>query len=348
MAGRWAEGFETHQNATQLARKYATQSGTSTANTGRVFGSSGQVASLVLVTQSLGLADTWVHGFGVRIASQQTAMNSGAQGFYFEKSATEQCHIEFVNNSGSFEVRLMRGATQVAITTSAFAYAVWHYFEWKVTIATGTGGVYEVRHNGVNVLSGSSVNLANAGSNQADIWAVRFSSNLGTNFLFDDNYVVDTTGAANNDFLSPVVVEGILPNAAGTTTQWTNDAGSGSNFNNVQDAGSSTPDDSGAGGTNSSDTVGQKDTYAFADLTQILGTIHFVQLGTQMAMASAGSRSVKTRFRDNGGTEADIATKSVASTAYDEFVDVMDVNPQSTAAWDVTDIQGGEFGVEVV
>lgn len=348
MVGRWAEGFETHQNATQLSRKYATSSGGLTANTGRVFGSSGQVNALVLVTPSLGLQNTWVHGFGVRIASQQTALNSGAQGFYFEKSATEQCHLEFVNNSTSFEVRLMRGATQIAITTSLFTYAVWHYFEWKVTIATGTSGVYEVRHNGVNVLSGSSVNLANAGSNQADIWAVRFTSNLGVNFFFDDNYIVDTTGSSANDFLSPSIVEGILPNGAGTTTQWTNDAGTGSNFNNVQDPGSATPDETGAGGTNSSNTSGQKDTYAFQDLTQVLGTIHFVQLGTQMAMAATGSRDVKTKFRDNGGTEADIATKSVASTAYDEFVDVMTVNPQSAAAWDITDIQGGEFGVEVV
>src|SRR6185436_10261763 len=189
-------------------------------------------------------------------------------------------------------------------------------------------------------------NLANAGSNQADIWAIRTSTNFSTNVLIDDNYILDTTGSVNNDFLSPVIIEGILPNGAGTTTQWTPSAGS--NFDNVDDPGNAVPDDAGAGGFNSSDTSGQKDTYAFQDLTQILGTIHFVQLGTQLAMAAAGSRSIKTKFRDNGGTEADIATKSVASTAYDEFVDVMDLNPQSAAAWDVTDIQGGEFEVEVV
>jgi hypothetical protein len=347
MVARWAEGWETHQNSAQLLRKYAAHTGSITAAAGRVFGSSAGCTARVLVTPSFGLADTWVHGFGVRIVSQQTGLNSGKQGFYFEKSATEQCHLEFVNNAGSFEVRLMRDTTQIAITTSAFAYAVWHYFEWKVTIATGTGGSYEVRHNGVNVLSGSGVNLANAGSNQADIFAMRFSSSLGTNYLDDDHYVLDGTGAVNNNFLSPVIVEGILPNGVGTATQWTNDAGTGSNWENVDDAGSAAPDETGAGGTNSSDTATQKDTYAFQDLTQILGAIHFVQLGTQLAMAAAGSRSVKTKFRDNGGSEVDIATKVVALTAYDEFVDVMDVNPQSAAAWDVTDIQGGEFGVEI-
>lgn len=346
MVARWTEGFETHQIATQLARKYATQSGAITISAGRVFGSSAGQNALVTVTPSFGLADIWVHGFGIRIASQQTALNTGGQGFYFEKAAAEQCHIEFVNNAGSFEVRLMRGATQIAITTSAFAYAVWHYFEWKVTVKGTVNGVYEIRRNGVNVLSGSAVNLAAAGTDQADIWSTRFTSNTGTNVLIDDEYVVDGTGAVNNTFLGAVIVEGILPNGAGTTTQWTPSAGS--NFDNVDDPGNVAPDDLAAGGFNESDTVGQKDTYAFQDLTQVLGAILFVQLGTQLGMALAGSRNVKTRFRDNGGTEADIATHAVASTVYDEFVDVMDVNPQSAAAWDVTDIQGGEFGVEIV
>jgi hypothetical protein len=348
MVARWCEGFETHQIATQFARKYATATGTPSISSGRVFGSSSGVISLVLAVPSFGLQNTLVHGFGVRIASQQVAMNSGSQGFYFEKTSLQQVRLEFVNNALSFEVRLMRGATQLAITTATYAYAVWHYFEWKVTMATGAGGSYEIRHNGVAAVSASGVNTANVGTNDADSWAMRFSSNLGINVLFDDMYVVDTTGATNNDFLGPVLVEGRLPNGAGTTTQWTNDPAVGSNFNNVDDPGDQAPDDSGGGGTNSSDTSGQKDTYAYEDLTQVLGAIHFIQLGTQLAMAAAGSRDVKTRFRDNGGSEADIATHTVALTAYDEFVDIMDLNPQSAAAWDVSDIQGGEFGVVIV
>ena len=347
MAGKWLEGWETHTNTTQLGRKYATFSGSITAQAGRVFGNSGGLQSTVAVTPSLGLSTTYIIGFGVRISSQQTTLNSGAQGIYLEKSTTEQCHVEFVNNAGSFELRILRGGTTIATTSSAFAYAVWHHFEISLTIDPTTGA-YEIRHNEVNVLSGSGVNLAGAGTSQADIFALRFSSNVASTFFIDDINVKDTTGTENNGFLGDFVIEGRLPNANGATIQWTNDPATGSNFDNVDDPGNAAPDETGAGGTNSSDTSGQKDLYAFQDLTEIDGSIAFVQVGVQLAMAATGSRDVKIKYRDDGGTEADVATVTVASTGYDEFYAVMDQNPAVPADWDVTDINGGQFGVEVV
>lgn len=347
MAGKWIEGWETHQHINQLDRKYATRTGSFTLQAGRVFGSSLGVNGLVAVTPSLGLSTTYVLGFALRIASQQTGLNSNAQGFYLEKGALEQCHIEFQNNAGSFEIRIMRGTTQVAITASAFAYAQWHYFEVKLTVDTGTNGAYELRHNEVNVLSGGSVNLANSGTSQADILALRFTSNVSSSFFCDDMYLLDTTGANNNDFKGDSIVEGSLPNANGSTIQWTNDAGTGTNADNVDDPANAAPDEAGAGGTNSSGTVGNQDLYAMTDLTQIQGDIHFVQVGVQLGMSAAGSRDVDLRFRDDGGAEVDADTHTVASTTFDEFVSVFDLNPQSAATWDVNDLNGGQWGVQV-
>lgn len=347
MAGKWAEGFETHSNASQLARKYAEVQGSISVQAGRVFGSSGAIVSTVLVTPSLGLADTYILGFGMRLTQQIIGLNSGAQGFYFEKGNDEQCHLEIVSNSGSFELRLMRGGTQLAITTEAFAHAVWHYFELEVTIHPSTGA-YELRHNETPVISGSGVNTADDASSQADVFAFRFTSNTTPFLLFDDLYLVDTTGSTNNDFLGDSVVEGCLPNGAGASTQWTNDAGSGSNWENVDDSATAAPVDTGVGGRNSSDTNGQIDLYAFQDLTQIDGNIHFVQVGVQLAMAATGSRQVRTKYRDPDTTVANGTTHTVDNTAYDEFTEIMDVNPASAAAWDVDDINNGQFGVEVV
>jgi hypothetical protein len=346
MAGKWLEGFESHTNSSQLARKYATFTGSVSVQSGRVFGNAGGMASTVAVSDSLGLADTWIVGFGVRITSRQTALNSGAQGIYIEKASTEQFHLEFVNNVGSFEVRLMRGATQLAITTGLYAYGNWHHFEVKVLVNTATG-TYEIRHDEVLAVSGTGVNTANAGSNQADIFALRFTSNVGTTFMFDDMNVKDGTGATNNDFLGDFIVEACTVNGAGASTQWTNDAGSGSNFNNVQDPGNAAPDESGAGGTNSSDTSGQKDLYALTDLAHIDGSIAFVQIGAQLGMLAAGSRNVLVKYRDDGGTDATAATVTVASTTFDEFPVVLDQNPVTATPWDVSDINGGQIGVEV-
>jgi hypothetical protein len=345
MVAKWAEGFETHTGA-QLVRKYATVTGTFLQQSGRVFGSSISTFTGTLVTPSLGLSTTYVIGFGVRINSALVALNTGGQGLYLEKGSNEQCHIEFDNNVGSFELRLMRGSTEVAVTTSTFAYGVWHYFEVKVTVDDTVGAV-EIRQNEVSVLTSTALNTADDTGSQADIFAMRFSSNISGTFSIDDIYVVDTVGTVNNDFLGDSIVEGILPDANGTTIQWANDAGSGSNFNNVDDAVGAT-DELTAGGTNSSDTNGQKDLYSFENLVQTQGNVHFVQVGTQLAMSAAGSRTVKTVYRDPDTTEVDLTTHTVDATEFDEFTEVHDVNPNSAAPWDVAELNGGEFGVEVV
>lgn len=343
MALRWLEGFETHQQTGQFQRRYSTFTGGWTIQAGRVFGSGASIAAVVSIPPAFPLADTWGVAFGLNIIAQTGAINSGAQGLYFEKSGAEQVHLEFVNNAGSFEVKLMRGATQLAITSAAYGYNQWHHFELKVTIHTSTGA-YELRHNEVSAFSASGVNTANAGTNQASEFAIRFTT-TSANVRFDDVAVYDGTGSVNNTFIGDSIIEGITVSGAGATTQWTPSAGS--NFDNVDDPGNAAPDDAGAGGFNSSDTNTQKDLYAYSDLTQIQGNILGVQLDTQMAMAAAGSRTVTTRFRDDSTTEADIAAHAVSSTVYQSFADVMDVNPQSTTAWDVSDVNGGQFGVVV-
>jgi hypothetical protein len=342
MVARWHEGFETHQINGHWDRRYAVRTGSFAIVAGRVFGSGGTIQAPVFVAPSFGLADTWGVAFGIRIETQVSALNSGAQGFYVEKGTTEQVHLEIVSNAGSFEIRLMRGATQLAITTSSFVYGAWHHFELKVLVHPSTG-TYELRHNEVSAFSATGQNTANAGSSQADVFAMRFTT-TSTNVRIDDVYVWDGTGSVVNDFVGDTVIEGIQVTGAGATTQWTPSAGS--NFDNVDDP-PVTVDDVGAGGFNSSDTAAQRDLYAFSDLTQIDGTILSVQLDTQLAMASSGSRSVKTKYRDPDTTVVDIATKAVTSTSYDSFQDVMSVNPRDSLAWDAADINGGQFGVEI-
>jgi hypothetical protein len=343
MALRWIEGWETHTGTAQLGRKYATQTGSIVVQSGRVFGNSAGVLSLVAVTPSFGLQDTLVLGIGVRLSSQQAGLNSNAQGFYFERGGLEQAHVEFVSNAGSFEFAIKRAGTTIFTTSSAFAYGVWHYFEFKLTLDTTTGA-YEIRQNESTIASGSSVNLANTGSDQADGFAIRFTSNVSTSLFLDDIYVLDTTDSVNNDFKGDSVVEGILPNANGATIQWTNLGGSASNFQNVDDAATTPTDGTNA---NSGDTLGEKDLYALGDLTQITGDVHGVQVGVQLALDTAGTRDVDVRFRDQTTSEAVIDTHTVASTTYDEFTTILDENPVTTNPWSISDIDNGQFGVEV-
>lgn len=347
MSCKWIEGFETHTGSTQTARKYASATGSFSPQAGRVFGNSGGPLAAVAVTPSLGLDNTWVIGFGVRLNSHSAALNSGAQGIYMEKGTDEQYHLEILSTTGvGFQWRIMRGSTEVDISAS-YDFGVWHYFELKVTARTGSNGAYELRHNGVLDTSGTSLNMADEGTDGADIFAFRYTSNVSSVLLLDDIYVLDSSGSKNNDFLGPSIVEKVEMTATGDDNDFTNDTpgASSDNWDQVNDAASAT-DETTAGGTISSDTNGHLDLYNASDLTQITGTIHAVQIGIQAAMAAAGSRTLKPKFK--GTLEADGSNFLVDSTTYDEFVEVFDDNPETAAAWDVADIDGGQFGVEVV
>lgn len=345
MACVWIEGFETHIGSTQMRRKYASGTGSFGSASGRVFGIAGQIQAATYVTPSFGTDNTMVIGFGFRFNAHSTAFNSGSQGLYFELGADEQFHIEQESGSGlGIRFHIYRGATLID-TTSYFDFGVWHYFELKATVRDGTDGAYEFRHNGVLDISGTGVNLADSGADGWDIFAWRYSTNGGTLMRFDDVYVNNGTGSSNNDFLGPQIVEGLLPTADGDDTEWT--PSSGANWDNVNDAATST-DESGAGAYNGSDTNGQRDLYEFADLTQVTATINAVQLSVQLAMESAGTRTVKTKYKDPDTTLVDGDSHVVDSTVYDEFTQVFDENPNSAAAWDVADIDDGQFGIEVV
>lgn len=350
MAVKWVEGFESHVNSAQTARKYASLSGSFTVGAGRVFGNSGTITNTVAITPSLGLDNTWTVGFGVRLNAHSVLLNSGAQGLYLERGANEQVHIEMVSTSGvGFQWRLMRGATQIAISSS-YDFGVWHYFELQVTARTGTNGAYELRHNGVLVFSGSSVNLAASGSDGADIFAVRYTAGLTGTLFYDDIYVLDSTGASNTTFLGPSIVEAVEMSATGASNQWANDSGGAqsANWDQVNDSGLVGPDEVGIGGTISSDTNGHLDLYNATDLSQITGNIHAVMVGIQAVMTAAGSRTLRFKYRDPDTTVVNGNSFVVASTVYDEFTQVFNVNPNSGAAWDVNEIDDGQFGVEVV
>lgn len=350
MAGRWAEGFESHRVTTQWDRKYATRSGSFTPVAGRTFGFAGGVQSAQFVTPSLGNDDTWTIGFGVQVVTHSAQLDTDNNGLYFEDGADEQFHIAFFSTNGvGWRIRLYRGTTLID-ETGDFDFGVWHYIEVQVGINTTTG-TYEVRRNGVQEISGTGANTAANGNTGADVFAFRFVDNLSSVLYLDDMYVVDSTGTKNNDFLGPRIVEAVEVSGNGAQNDWNNtNTGTpdANNYQQVDDVGSSSPDDTGPGGTIDSDTNTDIDLYAMTDLQEITGNIDFVFLGVQAAMSAAGSRTLRFKFRDPDTTVANGDSFVVDSTVFDEFIQVWDDNPASAAAWDVADIDGGQFGVEVV
>jgi hypothetical protein len=187
------------------------------------------VAEATGVTRNLGANySTLIAGFAFKTATKPTNSNYVASVFSFQDGTTPQLNVR-VNEAGN----LIVARNNTTIATSAYALPVnsWVYIEFKATIHASAGS-YEVRVNGVNVLSATNVNTM--GSSTANINTITLGpvhSAIGFVFSntwsYDDFYLCDTTGTKNNDFLGDMRVDTIRPNGAGTNTQLTSPAAFG-------------------------------------------------------------------------------------------------------------------------
>lgn len=343
---RWLDSFE-HYATAQVQDKY---DGGNSGGDGNDIISGGRFANGFQIVfdgrtiyKDFDNQATWIVGIAVYFQS------SGATGsipfLCLTDGTTRQ--IELAMNS-SRQLIVMRNGTTLGTGSTALAVGVWNYIELKVTIHD-TAGVAVARVNGVTEINLSGVdtkNSSNAYANRLYLGCGPSTFSFSTWVTFDDLYVLDgvdsgVSGCPNNDFLGDVRVEGRLPNGNGASSQF--DGSDGNSTDNYLLVDESTPN---------SDTdyvqsgiAGNKDTYAFQDLTPTSGIVYGVQILTFAKKTDAGTRNVKLVARKSGGTEEDSADL-VLTTGYQYLMDQRDGDP-SGAQWTIASVNAAEFGQKV-
>jgi hypothetical protein len=240
----------------------------------------------------------------------------------------------------SGQVQATRAGT--VLGTSAMAVPItpgsWHYIEAKATLSD-TVGVVQIKVDEVLVVNLSGQDTKNGGTKTV-FDRLDLGIGTGTSPHYDDLYICNGAGSVNNDFLGDCVVETLYPNGDGNYSVLVgSDGNSVSNYALVNET---TPDTTSYVG---SSTTGDKDSYAFGDLTHTSGTIKGVQTRILAAKTDAGARSFRSFARsagtDSGGTDIPMST---TYTAYDE---VRETDPGTAAAWTVSGVNAAEFGFEV-
>jgi hypothetical protein len=205
----------------------------------------------------------------------------------------------------------------------------WHSFEITATI-DNAAGAFELRIDGSTVASDSGVDTqdtANAYINSVCL------GRPGAIFLYMcDVYIHDDT------FMGPMKSEDLYSDGAGNYTQWTPSAGS--NWQNVDER---PPDEDTT--YNLEATATQKDSFTFQNTTQT-GTVKCVAVNIQMRMDDAGPHTVRPFVRisstDYFGTAFSV-TGAYVNSQY-----IWEVSPATAVAWTDGEIDGAEFGVELV
>jgi hypothetical protein len=201
--------------------------------------------------------------------------------------------------------------------------------------------------DGISVLSLTDIDTTEGGDNYADAYTLYLSRNdssWGFGGNFDDTVVCNGAGTTNNDFLGDVRVDAYLPTSDGIHQDF--DYSSGTTAYNLLDE--NPPSDS---DYVSSATVGDKistkitaveQTDALGNVLPILGVVASNICNNP---EGGGIRKVKP-IAKSGSTEVQ-GSEVTLSNLYNRTPQVLETDPDTGVAWDVTSINAAEFGIEV-
>ncbi len=330
---RFIEGFDWSQTIADYAMKWTSQS-MSSIGAGRL---GGYCAELVATNkgfyQTIDAQSTWVVG----VAFMCTNVTTG--GRIISLYDTSTLHIRIGFNAGALYID--RSTTNLAVSANTISQDTWYYLEAKVTIGDAGVGNYEVRINGSSVgwLPSTGADTRNAGNASANI--IRFGQTAagsdGMIGKYDDLYIADGT-AGINDFLGDTRIQTVLPGADGTHTDFTASAGSDFECVNELYDGDTT--------YLYSSTAGHMNTFNMDDI--VAGyTIKGLGINGIMRKTDAGARTMRTFYEDSAGTHRNGATQSVG-TSYVNYQQLVEVDPVTTSAFDVTGVNAIRPGVEIV
>ena len=339
MALRFIDGFDHYSIPSQIPLKYTSynDSGGSSGITTMTGRRSGSTALLFRISSDfVGLTfdpqSTWIIGFGLYMLSSETAELMR----FTDSDGTIQAAVS-IGNDGT--IRVHRGSyssgTLLATSSNSLPILTWNFIEVKLTIAD-SGGNFEVRVNEstwINFSGDTKQSSTLATAVRLQVWG-RSSDNA-----IDDLYVCDSTGSINNSFLGDVRVDTVRPNGVGNYSEFSKQ-GSASNWDNLDD----TTIDSDST-YNYSNTVGQRDTLDCGNLPAITGSIFGVQVNMAARKDDAGGRTLRSLTRVSS-TDYEGASQNVG-TDYRVYRQVIEQNPNTTAAWTESEINTAEFGYKV-
>jgi len=294
-----------------------------------------------------------VVGFRFRTSRTGSVLAGGGNPIIYlgEQGTGGPNHLFFSMPSDAGTMRVARGDlfsnTQLGVSGVIFSVGVWSYIEIKYVIDDTDGGVW-IRQNGVDVLrlgayavSPTTLDTRNGGTttvNRVTLGALWNDSNAARSFGYDDVYVVDQTGAAPyNDFLGPVRVLELTPDAAGASAQFTPSAGT--NHEAVDEV----PGHDGDTTYVESGTAGHRDLYNLTTAT--VSSVLAVKTIAVARRTDAGPTELELSVR-SGSTTGDSTPKLLADT-FGEHAHTFLINPDTTNPWQPGELAGLQAGIKV-
>lgn len=236
--------------------------------------------------------------------------------------------VDFAVNSTGGIMMINRVTGNIVSTTGpAIGANAWWHIEIKVTISSGT---YEVRVEGVTVLSGTGENFGSLPCAQM-CWGNQNAGAIfdGNQKYFKDVVFWDGSGTLNNDFLGSVVVYSLLPNADTTLGGWTLTGGS-SGFSILD----TTPPQDDVKYIGAAFPLPAASQFALGDLPANVTSIKAIMPMVRAKKLDGGDGNLQQSVVSGSATGA--GANRPITAAYTYWRDVFETDPSTTAAWTVS------------
>jgi hypothetical protein len=259
----------------------------------------------------------------------------------FENSLVQHAALR-VNTAGT--LNFLGGGTDHGTSTEAMSADTWHFVEAKITFHDTTGSA-EIWLDATKVLDLPDIDTRN-GTTPGEVNMIWIDWMVSRVLRNDSIYILNTAGSAPaNDVLGNTAsVDSAIPNANGATNAFTTQVpGTGSHYEKVDDT--TTDDDT---TYIESATAGHIDLFGFTALRSVVAGSQVLGVqSTIVARKDDASNNKQIRHVARPGSTNTLQGSDYVGAEYQSHVHLWTTNPDTASAWDSSEIDAGQFGVEV-
>jgi len=278
-------------------------------------------------------AQTWIIGFAVYLQGGSQAYGSYHMYMAKDDLGGEQLKLGLGAANG-LQVWL-NGTVHQAAAINTLRANQWNFVEIKYTV--GASGSYEVRVNGITVLSATGVDTDWTGEGEVSAHSFRASYN---GQQLDDIYICDDSGPEFNDWLGHnYTVVALLPDGDTAQLDWSAEP-VGNHYQTIDDTVGNETDyvyDS---------IASNEDLYDYDDLPVTPTSILVIDVWTQTALDIVGSESLIVTCK-SGTTNSSGSIETITETDYTTRHRLMSQDPDTASAWTEAGLNAAQFGVKI-
>lgn len=338
------DGFDSYSTGSDLTQEYASGSNgiANLSTTAGRFGG-GALTYLGSFKDLVHVLDNPVDELWTGIAIEPTTTGDGRDACIFAFSSTFGYEVVLTFNDSTGDLKVWRGSQSTQLGSSVavtMGTNTWHWIEVHA-ILDPSAGVVEVWLDGVQIINLTAQNTRQNGSatvfSQVGIGAG--SSMQTTSADFDDWYILDPNISPNTGRLGDCKVETLAPTSDASPNDGTLSTGT-DHFAVVDEAQWNSTDY-----TDLADTSGQEELFGMGDLAGSPTTIYGVRVLATIEKTDAGAMSGEVTCKSSSTETAGPSTPLLTTWAH--VKGIYEVDPNTSAAWTASGVNGMSCGLKV-